>query len=118
MECVCVMFYAAKGKGHKKKKRKKKLPFYGGEAAPPAPFIFSFSVSLGFGGVPFEPFENDAPFFDDVEDNKPGGESGVGAVLFTIRIFWRGLRNGREADGGGGGGLVVVVELVWGMVVD
>lgn len=95
----------------------KKNFLYGGAAAPPAPFIFSFSVSLGFGAAPFEPLGNDAPFFDDVEDNKPEGESGEGAVLFTIRIFWTGLRNGREADGGGGAGLVVVVELVCGVKV-
>lgn len=100
--------------------KKIKINLYGGAAAPPAPFIFSFSVNLGFVGAPFEPLENDAAFFDDVEDNKPEGESGVGAVLFTIRIFWTGLRNGREADGGGGAGLVVEVEeLVWGLnVVD
>ena len=74
---------------------------------PPAPFIFSFSVNLGFGGDLFAPLGNTAPFVDEAEDS-PEGESGVGAVLFTIRILFGGLRKGREADGGG---LAVVLEL-------
>lgn len=117
-----------------KTRNKKTIPFKGAAAAaeaaagppaqpplppppPPAPLIFSFSVNLGFGGDPFAPLGYDAPFIDEAEDNKPEGDSGIAAVLFTIRIFWGGLVNGREADdGGGGGAFVVVLELGWGLV--
>lgn len=92
--------------------RIKILSFHDAAAAPPpppppAPFIFSFSVNLGFGDDLFAPLGSTAPFVDEAEDS-PEGESGVGAVLFTISILFGGLRKGREADGGG---LAAVLEL-------
>lgn len=88
----------------------KNFSFHVAAAPPPpplAPFIFSFSVNLGFGGDLFAPLGSSAPFVDEAEDT-PEGESGVGAVLFTISILFGGLRKGREADGDG---LAVVLEL-------